>query len=635
MRAPSLTPEQKAVVEASDGPHLVVAPPGSGKTEVLIRRALWLVERSLGEPFRILAVTYTERAAGELAERARQSLGDEAWRVHASTLHAFCLDTLQHYGEAVGVSGDVTILDDDALRRGQLAGALAGLGHRSEERELEELLSQIDNLRADLVVPSLVPDHLVSQGGVSLREAYQAYEESLDDHQVLDFPGILYRGWRLLQEDEWVGFHQRRQFRHLLVDEAQDLTETHIAILRALCSDELRNIFVVADDDQEIYSFAGANSKHYTDFARDLAAQRHRLSTNFRCATKIIAAAELLREHIRTMRVEHEPIVGATTAPGWIGVRPFPDPIDEALGVAAWAQALLADGLDTAWLAEGEDRSVAPEDICIMARTRFGFEPVAQALDDAGIDAVMRTEEAGLFDSIAGQAVYLGLRVLANPRDRASQHRFDELLGNGPSNRVAEVTAAYPATGTPTGRAELLQRLELPDELLEVTLEEASAEAPWEALERIPLPPADPDGQDRSERELWEADITRLTDFWDHYAALSRKPERKLTAFLREVARAHRTPPEAPGVRLLTPYRAKGLQFRAIAVIGMVQGTFPHYRATTDHKIDLERRALYVAMTRAARAALFTYPLRRPDRWGRVHHDPPSQFLSEAGLITA
>lgn len=642
---PSLTPEQRAAVEASDGPYVVVAPPGSGKTEVLVRRVLWLVARSAGEPFRLLALTYTNKAAEELRTRAGVVLGEETWRVTATTLHAFCVDMLQRYGEPVGVLGDVSVYDTDDLRLDVLDEALAGAGYETPggQGALRDLLAKIDELRLQLHPPDLVPDEPALGGRITVPEAYRAYEDALTDAQAIDFPGMLFRGWLLLTEDPWVGMHYRRQYRHVLLDEAQDLTYAQVEILRVLCGDELRNIFIVADDDQEIFSFAGASSEHYAGLAEEIGARQLPLTTNFRSAESIVDAAERLREHFHTIRVRRVSMTTSTPAPGWVGATSFPGPDEEGEGIAAWIAGLLRDHLPAKWLHEGEDPRLQAEQICIMARTRWAFDPVLAALDRRGLDYVMRTEEGGLFDSTAGRGTYLWLRVLANPRDRASARQLESLLDEGaPGVRVSEGTTPFHGPDSGGSGADgsalrsLASRLELPDGLIEVLECAVSAEAPTRLLEpvvaTIPADHSTGGGWHVGEADLWAADQTRLANHWERYAALTRVSDRTLAGFLRQLSRLQRTPPDAPGVRLLTPYRAKGLQFRAVVVAGMSEGGFPHYRATSEREVDEERRAVYVAVTRAARAVLLTRPEQRLDRWGRVHRARPSRFLDEMGI---
>lgn len=635
---PSLTDEQREAVEAPDGAYYVLAPPGSGKTEVLVRRALWLVERSADEPFRVLAITYTNKGAEELRERAAQRLGEDAWRVDASTFHAFCLDMLDRYGEAVGVTSGVGVYDTDDLRLEVLAEALRGEARALDEVDRDEVLSllrRIDELRMELTPPGLAPATPVLDGDVTLAEAYELYEQALTDTGMLDFPAMLLRGHRLLLEDPWVGEHYRRQYRHLLVDEAQDLNKAQLEILRALCGTELRNVFIVADHDQELFGFTGASARYAADFAEELGARALPLTSNFRCARDIVAAAERLRQHISTLKVGRPPAVPAVPAEGWIGVRPYPDPAAEAEGVAAWVAELLKTGLPASWLHTGEDPALASEDVCVMARTRFGFDPLTEAFDDAGLPFLLRTEEGGMFDSVTGRMVYLALRVVANPRDGASCKRLESLIVEElRASKAAEPRAHYARAPDEDGVA-VLRGVGLPHSMIEA-FAEASVTDGYDLdrlvarLQAIPIVVED-DGQGR-EGDLWLADQRRLGGQWESYCLVTRVSERSLNGLLRQLSRVQRASADERGVRFLTPYRAKGLQFRVVAITGMNVGSFPHYRSTTERKIDEERRAVYVAVTRASRAVLLTRPVARVDRYERVHRDAPSPFLAELGL---
>jgi DNA helicase-2/ATP-dependent DNA helicase PcrA len=634
---PVLTPEQQVAVEAPDGAYYVLAPPGSGKTEVLVRRALWLVEQAPEDAFRVLAITYTNKGAEELRERASVRLGEDAWRITATTFHAFCLDMLQRYGELVGVTGEVGVYDSDELRLEVLADALRTAGALPEdvdEATLSALLHQIDELRLDLQPPELAPDTLVLDGEITLADAYQLYEQALTDSRMVDFNAMLLRGHRLLVEDPWVGEHYRRQYRHLLVDEAQDLNRAQLEILRALRADDLRSVFIVADHDQELFGFSGASAEYAAEFAEEIGARKLPLTSNFRCARSIVRAAEQLRTHIRTLKVARPPAVSTVAAPGWIGARSYRDVEAEAAGVADWVNELLTVGLPDAWLHEGEDADLAPDDVCVLSRTRFGFDALAAAFAQLEIPYLLRTEEGGLFDSVAGRVVYLALRVYANPHDGASRRRLSGLLGKERAPAVASVPAVEYDDGRNDGLP-ALQRSGLPREFLDAFAEAASGRADTDTLvQRLAsLPPSAGRLLDEErEADLWVADQERLAEQWQSFALLTRVDERSLVAFLRQMSRVQRTTVDAPGVRFLTPYRAKGLQFRAVVLIRMNEGTFPHYRSSSEREIDEERRAVYVAVTRAARGVLLTRPDRRVDRYRRVYRDEPSRFLAELGL---
>lgn len=639
----ALTDEQRAAVEAPDGPHVLAAPPGSGKTEVLVRRVIWLLERSPGQVFRVLALTYTTKAADELQTRVQQALGDEAWRVTASTFHAFCLDMLTHYGEAVGVPANVTVYDDE-LRGYAFLNALRDAGLIPGDAEpapapaaIRACLASIDRLRVDLTPPDLAPDS-DCMPRISLKDAYEAYDRSLEAARALDFSSMLSKAHQLLVDDPWVAYHYQRLHRHVLVDEAHDLNRIQYEILRTLFLDGSRNVFMVADDDQEIFTFTGASSEHVRRFVEEFDATELSLSTNFRCAALIVNAAEQLKGHFTSQRPPKPPMAPGTPAPGWIGAWELEDESDEATAAAGWVQRLLTDGLPSEWLHQGEDPGVAPERVGIVGRTRYAFDHIAAELDTRELPYVLRTEEGGLFDSDFGRTLYFSLRVLANPHDRVSRQRLAaQLHQSAQDGQTARETAA---SYSPTDQDQATAFLRtvagdsaLPSALVDTLVERAdSVENLVAGLADLELEPAGDEASHTDSADLWRRDQQRLMDWWKTYAAVTETDHRSLSGFLRHLARLQRTAPTDPGIRLLTSHRAKGMQFRAVVILGLNEGTFPFYRAVQQGKIEEERRAFYVAVTRAERGLLLTRPRARMTSWGNVRRDSVSRFVGELGL---
>lgn len=639
----ALTPEQRSAVEAPVGPHVLAAPPGSGKTEVLVRRAIWLLDQSPDEVFRILALTYTTKAADELQERVERTLADAAWRVTAATFHSFCLDMLIHYGEPVGVPSNVTVYDDD-LRTDAFADALrdAGLLPDGEDAgvnpsAIRSCLSAIDRLRVDLVPPDLAPE-TTCLAGVSLAEAYEAYDRALDAAGALDFSAILLRAHQLLVVDSWVARHYRRLYRHVLVDEAHDLNHVQYEILRVLFVDGPRNVFLVADDDQEIFTFTGASSHFVRRFRDDFDATGLPLSTNFRSARAIVNAAEELKRHFDSARPPKPPMVPATPAPGWVGAWSLPDEDTEAAAVVDWIKPLLVEGLPPTWLHDDEDPTIVPERIGIIGRTRYAFDDLVRHLDAREITYTLRTHEGGLFDSSIGRAMYYSLRVLANPRDEVSRRRLQVQLGTATKPVSAAREALSPLSAAGEEPLSFLRTLtdegELPTSVVDVLTEKSHSveelvlglSAAKVATDKLPAP------GDEDEAELWERDRARLQSWWTGYAATTHPDDRSLSGWLRHLYRLQRTAPADPGIRLLTPHRAKGLQFRIVVALGLNEGTFPFYRAIQEDKIEEERRAFYVAITRAERGLLITRPRSRVTAWGNIRRDPASRFIGEADI---
>lgn len=630
----SLTSEQQAAVDMDEGSYLLVAPPGSGKTEVLVRRIIRLLRDSAGQTFRILALTFTTKAAESVRSRALAEVGDEEWRLSATTFHAFCLDLLQHYGDRVGVPADVTIYETtedraEALARGLIEDGYLAPDDSVELRLLQSVLLEIDKRRHNLLPADEVPPEVVTDFGVSLREAYDAYERALESYGAIDFTAMLSRAYELLVSDPWVAQHYRKLYRYILIDEAQDMNLIQYEILRSLCGDEQRNVLMVADRNQSIYGFTGAGPKYIDRFTRDFHAQGLPLTKNFRSARLIVAAANELAEHFSGDEVKSTVMTSGAEARGSIEGWLFANEEAEARGVSTWIESLLDTGLHPDWIHEEEDAQMVPEEVCVLARTRYALDRVTATLERDGVPFLVRTPEGSLFDSDVGRAAYYGLKVVVNDRDLPSRRRMVRSLAaieqdpwDAPDN--------YQNLGARDFLADLLKTTArskaIVASLLQGKEEELSAKDLIEALVAVD------GGWGDEQTTVWDSDKEQLRACWRAFAMRTPTAEQSLVGFLRAIFRLHRATVDEPGVRILTVHASKGLEFRAVALIGMNDGTFPDFRSlNSERTINEERRNAYVAVTRAARALRLTRPRVRDTRYGARLQDE-SRFVSEMNL---
>ncbi len=247
------------------------------------------------------------------------------------------------------------------------------------------------------------------------------------------------------------------------------------------------------------------------------------------------------------------------------------------------------------------------------------------------MDALLRTGDGLLFDSVVGQRVYTALRVLANPRDIPSRRRLVSPV-------AGEITAVYRAGLDEDPRARVLEELEaadLPPAIATPLRARLLGELDDEQLLRSLIDPGLSFDADREELELWRSDQAELLRCWRHYKIRTPEPARTLSGLLGALARIQRTTIDEPGVRLLTVHAAKGLEFRVVVLVGLNEGTFPYYRSLgSDDLIDDERRNVYVAVTRAARALRLSRPRVRKTAYGsRVQQ--PSRFLEEMDVTSS
>lgn len=608
----SLTPDQKRAISAPEREVLVIAPAGSGKTEVLIQRVVRILQQSAGKSFRLLAVTFTVKAAEELKKRTSQIISEELWRVDANTIHGFALDWLRRYGNEVGVKPDVIVLDDDLDRMTVLAEYLRSIGLADQlgddlSSTLKPLLNDIDEYRINRNGSS--SDRYL---GVSLEELADAYDTSLRERGAIDFPGMLISLVRLIDEDEWVLDLFRTLYSEILIDEGQDLTAIQSRLLRNLAGDSL-NLFVVADDRQSIKGYAGGDFKYAKYLVPSASNRPIRLCHNFRSSTKIFRTAQAILRPIGGD--DSDVMTPPNTPPGRVRFIPVASPELEADLVALWACQLMREGLCSDIFVEGEDSSVSAEDIAVIGRTRWSFDPIIEALSLRELEYTVQTDTKIFLSNPQARLFIDCLAFGINRKDfPAARRAVDELH---------ELTGLDGFTDPLTALDNLsLESLRHLADLVRSSLEGVhSLELVMKEIVCI------------GESHGWREGALTLSQAWEGYLSFRPVQDRSLDGFLRYLERVQRTRPTDPGVRLLTIDRAKGLEFKAVAIVGARDGMIPHYRSKSTKDRDEERRRLYVAMTRASRELLVSWPTSTIDQYGRTHKQRPSRFLVEAGLV--
>ena len=628
-----LNEAQQRAVRHIEGPLLIVAGPGSGKTRVIVHRVAYLV-RTVGVPPRgICVLTFTNKAARELRDRLARLLGGPiAEQVTAGTFHALCSRILRESGEAININRDFTIYDrDDQLSL--LKKAMQAAGIEPKQFTPGGILAGISGAKAQLMDPAAYRANVGSYFEEVTLRAYEEYQRMLRANQAVDFDDLLLMTWSLFAAHPDVLARYQERYRHLMVDEFQDTNVAQYEIAKQLAG-KWRNIAVVGDPDQSIYSWRHADIRNILSFREDFHdAEMVMLEENYRSTGHILSAAAKVISGNR-QRVEKRLVPMAPD-----GLRVFVheayDEGDEALWVIQEVDRLRRAGElgfgDAAVAYRVNAQSRALEEACIRHGIPYRL-----------VGALRFYQRREIKDVIAY------LRVLNNPADDVSLERIlnvpprgigqrtvDELtrwsrtLGI-PMRRAVEILAEDPEVETPiprAGKASLSRLGAALKELQQAVNELEAAELLDLVLQRTGyrdyILSDDDQGEDR-----WD-NIRELRTVAADFAGVP--PPDGLAAFLEQVALVSDADnaDNVDGVTLITLHQAKGLEFPAVFIVGMEEGMLPHIRSFDDPgEMEEERRLCYVGMTRAKVRLYLTRAFRRRVM-GNSLPGIPSRFLND------
>lgn len=589
----TLSAEQVAVVDSGSPALVVVASAGSGKTEVVARRVERLLKDADTDQGRVLALTYTVKAAAELRDRLKKRLGGAARNVDVETLHGFAHSMLRQDGTNVGLPPEPELLVRDEDRAELLRRAFEETG-REVPFDVPETLRQLDLARSTQTHHPLLGE----------------WDMVLENAGALDYPGLLSWGARLL-EVKSIRRRYGRLYTHVIVDEAQNLTAAQYRLLRHLVADgegELRiPTMLVGDDKQSIVSFAGADPGLMREFAREFGARRIELTANFRSATAIARAAGAVAE-----RLGHPSSETEFAAAGEVRFHAAGDEEAEAGYVAGWIRSLLNGGLRPETLAPNESPLILPEDVAVLARSSASLRFIAGALAQLAIPFVSSSTNSEWLSSLPGRVVMEILTLKTSEDHRSAHWQLSRLLGV-PEEQVNSLE----------GVAEVLRSH--PDPSLRTLVPLIAADTVEEfvrCLETIEPPAAA--GTD--ELAAWQSDVDLLAMTWREFDEEVGRAALTWGNFRLHCARQQRGDDLAPGVRLLTIHKSQGREFRAVAVVGLNDGQLPDFRAVRAAEREAELRTFYVALSRARRCLLLTRPKSRRTRYGS-RASSPSPFL--------
>ena len=652
-----LNPQQEEAVVHEGAPLLIMAGAGSGKTRVLTHRIAYLLETGRAYPSQIMAITFTNKAAGEMRERVQRLVGPRGRSIWVSTFHSACVRILREHADAAGLKSTFSIYDQqDQLR-------LIGMILRDQNVDSKRftprfILGRISDLKNELVGPAQyvaeAPKDPISQ---LVAQVYTEYQKRLRQANALDFDDLIMSAVRLLQAHPGIAENYHRRFRHILVDEYQDTNHAQYVLIRELVGDGKDGVppaelTVVGDSDQSIYAFRGASIRNIEEFEQDFEnARTVYLEQNYRSTQSILDAANAVISKNKGRRPKR-----LWTAEGEgdkVTLDVADTEHDEARLVVAELDRLALNSVD--W---GE--------VAIFYRTNAQSRALEDRLMRAGIPyrivgGTRFYERAEVKDALAY------LQAIANPDDLVALRRVLNTPRRGIGDKAQGALAAHAERyGISFGEAlaDTMEDSTRPVEGL-ATRARTSAAQFWGLLEKMRQKDRDgespatildsvlaetgyveqlkasEDPQDASRVDNLAELVSVAEDFAKEFHASEAADSGAgpvlpmLPAFLERislVADADQIPEEeerSGQVTLMTVHTAKGLEFPYVFVTGLEDGTFPHKRSMDDEaELAEERRLAYVALTRA-RKKLFLTRAETRSSWGSIEEMPPSRFLDD------
>lgn len=645
-----MNPQQEEAVRYAGGPLLIVAGAGSGKTRVLTHRIAYLLATGRARPHEILAITFTNKAAAEMRERAAELIGeDKAKKMWISTFHSSCVRILRREAATIGLKSNFSIYDStDSLRLITLVAK--SLEIDPKRFTPKAIAHKISSLKNELIDDEDYASTINTNDPFSraVAEVYRGYTRRMRSANALDFDDLIGQVVYMFRAFPRLADSYRRRFRHVLIDEYQDTNHAQYSLIRELTGTEGETapgeLTVVGDSDQSIYAFRGADIRNIIEFEKDYPnAATIKLEQNYRSTQTILSAAnEVIKRN--------------------------PDRNDKRLWTASGDGELItgyvgeSESDEARWIAEeilrlNDENDVRPGDVAIFYRTNAQ----SRALEEQLMRVDLKYRVVGgtrFYDRKEIKDALAYLRALVNPDDDINVRR----ILNEPKRGIGERAEGAVAALAERERISFMEALRRSDEapglgtrgikmtaafvsLMDDLQTVAEGSGPAEALEAVLEQTGyletlrlSTDPQDESRVENLAELVAVVRDY------VNDDPEGGLAGFLERVALVADADqiPEAPSddegaamaaqegmVTLMTLHTAKGLEFPVVFLTGMEHGVFPHQRSMTDEKeLAEERRLAYVGLTRA-RERLYLSRAEQRSLWGQAQYNPASQFLEE------
>ena len=628
----ALNPQQYQAVCHYEGPLLILAGAGSGKTRVLTHRVAWLIEEKNVNPWNIMAITFTNKAAGEMRDRVEAMLGGALGGVWVATFHSTCVRILRRYIDRIGFENNFTIYDSED-QKSVIKEICKRLQIDTKLYRERFFMAEISAAKDEMLSP--VDYALKAQGDQRMQkvaEVYKEYQRELFDNNALDFDDLICRTVELFQSCPEVLEQYQERFRFIMVDEYQDTNTAQFKLVSLLAA-KYRNLCVVGDDDQSIYRFRGANIGNILNFEQFFPdAEVIRLEQNYRSTQNILNAANAVISHNKGRK---EKTLWTDNGEGEkIRFRQFMNSFEEAEYVAGIISQKVGAGKwkygDCAILYRTNAQSRMFEEKFLYANVPYKIvggvnfysrkeikdviaylKTIANGKDDLAVRRIINVPKRGI-----------GATTISRVQDYATEHgasfydalRVAETIP-GIGKSVAKLQAFVQMIQVLRTKQEFYKVKSLIEDILEQTgyMKELQAEGTDEALDRM-------------------ANVDELLNKAALYDEKTENPT--LDGFLEEVALVadiDNLEEDADHVVMMTLHSAKGLEFPVVFMVGMEDGVFPSYISISsedESELEEERRLCYVGITRARTNLFLTSAKQRMVR-GEIHYNRVSRFVDD------
>lgn len=615
-----LNDRQKEAVLYNDGPLLIIAGAGAGKTKTLTTKIAYLIEEGLAKPYNVLAITFTNKAAKEMKDRLYALIGDLAKKVQVSTFHSFGLKLLRENYQKLGYEANFVIMDsDDSLT--VVKKIVKDLGHDPKIYNPRAIRNKISSCKNEMMTPEMYERYAVSDYEKVMHQVYEKYEDKLKKNNSVDFDDLLLLPIKLFKENPSVLQDYQELYTYILIDEYQDTNEAQY-ILSKMISAKNRKITCVGDDSQSIYSFRGANYKNILNFEKDYQdAKTILLEENYRSTSTILDAANQV---IKNNKQRKDKNLWTSRGKGEkIKYYRAYNEKDEAQYIIRKVKEL-------------RNKDVEYKDIAVLYRTNAQ----SRVLEEEMLKENMPYRVIGSFYFYSRKEIkdlIAYLRLIHNSKDNVSLLR----VINTPKRGIGLKTIENLTTKADSENTSIYEAISSGKELeFKKTIEQLKSLAEELTLTELIDKVLDASGmrQDLESEKTLESEV-RLENLEEFKSITKSFEEREglisLEDFLLEISlisdvEEYKDDPNR--ISLMTVHSVKGLEFNHVFVVGMEEGIFPHMNSLMEtSELEEERRLCYVAITRA-KDDLHLINARRRTLFGKEQINPVSRFIGEISL---